>query len=272
MFIGDSHTHSNCSPDGENTILEMARAAKKMAGLDHICITDHCDLLSLEGDPTPHHDWKPFKDAFHYAQTRLPQELDLGRGLELGGAYEDPDAARAVIAGEERLDFIIGSVHNFKNMQDKKDFCYADYSDRPTCLKALGDYMDSLEALVPLTDCYDVLGHILYPLRYMNNKAGQNVSLAENDFLARLAVLLRALAESGKGIEINTWRGQTVAEWEPILKLFKTLGGEYVTVGSDAHCVGDVGKGIKEAYRLMGACGFGYVAVYHNRKPQMKRL
>lgn len=271
MFIGDSHTHSNCSPDGENTILEMARAGRK-AGLNYICITDHCDLLSEEGHPTPGHDWATFKEAFHYAQNRLPQELDMGRGLELGGAYEDPVAARSVIAGEPRLDFIIGSVHNFRNMEDKKDFYNADYSNRGICLQALGDYLTSLEELADLTDCYDSLGHIIYPLRYMNNKYGQNISLAENDYFGHVAKILSKVADAGKAIEINTWRGQTVEEWEPILKLFKALGGEYVTVGSDAHNVGDIAKGVELSYRLMKACGFGYVAVYKNRKPVMKRL
>lgn len=271
MFLSDSHTHSCCSPDGTDSILEMARAGRK-AALTHMCITDHCDLLTLEGDPSYGYDWKPYKDAFHYAQNRLPQELDLARGLELGGAYENPDAARAVLAGEPRLDFVIGSVHNFRNMMDKKDFSYADYADRDVCLQALKDYLGSLEALIELPDCYDVLGHILYPLRYMNVKHGQEVSLAEDDNLAHLAVILRKVAEDGKGIEINTWRGQTVEDWEPILRLFKALGGEIVTVGSDAHCTGDVAKGVREAYKLMSACGFGYVAAFRGRKAQMKRL
>ncbi len=270
MFLGDTHTHSVCSPDGESTILELAQAAGK-AGLSHLCITDHCDLLSLEGAPTPHHDWVPYQDAFSAALEGLPQGLELGRGIELGGAIEDPDAARAILAEEPELDFVIGSVHNFHHLMGKMDFYFADYGDKTACLQALDDYFDALAETAALTDCYDVLGHVIYPLRYMN-KAGRQVSLEEDGCLPRVEQVLRQAAQAGKGMEVNTWRGRSVAEWAPILKLFKAVGGELVTVGSDAHNAKDIALGAREAYQLMKVCGFDYVAVFHRREAQMIRL
>ena len=73
-------------------------------------------------------------------------------------------------------------------------------------------------------------------------------------------------------MEINTWKGQTLAQWIPLLQDYKELGGEILTVGSDAHAPGPLGKGIREAYTMMADCGFRYVAVYHERKPEMIRL
>ncbi len=270
MFLGDTHTHSVCSPDGENTILELAQAAGR-AGLTHLYITDHCDLLSLEGEPTPHYDWKPWEDAFSAALEHLPQGLELGRGMELGGAIEDPDAAGRILAGEPELDFVIGSVHNFHRLMGKMDFYFADYTDKGTCLQALDDYFDALAETAALAGCYDVLGHVIYPLRYMN-RAEQMVSLEEDGYMPRLEQVLRRVVEAGKGIEVNTWRGRSVAEWEPILRLYKSLGGETVTVGSDAHNVRDVGKGVRDVYQLMKTCGFDYVAVFRRRQARMIRL
>ena len=43
-------------------------------------------------------------------------------------------------------------------------------------------------------------------------------------------------------------------------------------MGSDAHAPEPLGLGVKEAYGLMQDCGFRYVAVYHERKPEMFRL
>ena len=43
-------------------------------------------------------------------------------------------------------------------------------------------------------------------------------------------------------------------------------------MGSDAHAPEPLGRGIKEAYSIMADCGFRYVAVYHERKPDMIRL
>lgn len=268
MFIGDQHTHSVCSPDGHYPMWEMAEAAHA-AGLSYLCITDHCDLLDLEGRPTPTYDWTPYRAAFREALDRLPGGLRLGRGLELGSAYEDIPAARAVLAAEPELDFVVGSAHNFRAMLGKQDFYNADYSDRQLCLLALADYLDSLAMLSELTDCYDTMAHILYPLRYMH-RAGQAVSLADGDLPDRVTLVLRKVAQAGKALEINTWRGNTVSEWEPLLREFKALGGEYITVGSDAHATEHVGKGVSAAYELMKDCGFRFVAVYQHRKPIME--
>lgn len=270
MFIGDLHSHSRCSPDGAFPVWEMAQAARS-AGLTYLCLTDHCDLLDLNGTFTPDYDWDPYQRDFQAALDRLPQGLELGRGLELGEAYEDPARARAILAGEPRLDFVIGSVHNFHAMLGKQDFYNADYRDPTLCRAALADYLDSMAALAQLPDCYDTLAHVLYPLRYMR-RAGQDISFADGDLQDRLAAVLKRVADTGKALELNTWRGRTVEEWEPILRLFLSFGGEYVTVGSDAHHVDDVGKGVQECYALMGACGMKYTAVYRNRKPCMEAI
>lgn len=270
MFLGDLHTHSLCSPDGAFSMLDMARAARE-AGLSYLCVTDHCDLLDLNGVFTLDYDHAPCRRAYQEALDALPQGLTLGRGMELGEAYENPAAARAILAAAPELDLVIGSAHNFSRVMGKQDFYNADYRDLETCHAALDDYLDSLEALTELPDCYDTLAHILYPLRYMR-RAGQEVSFAQRDYPQRLEVILSKVAQSGKALEVNTWRGRTVEEWEPLLRQFKALGGEYVTVGSDAHHTRDVGKGVRESYELMKTCGYRYTAVYQNRTPVMEAI
>lgn len=271
MFLGDVHTHSLCSPDGHNTVAEMAQAASHV-GLTHLCLTDHCDLITLQGEPSFTYDWAPYNAAVAEARANLPSGLDLAHGLELGEAYENPAAARAILSGAPGLDFVIGSVHNYRAMKGKTDFYYADYPDRDVCLRTLDDYLGSLEALVALPDCYDSLGHLIYPLRYINDRGPQPFSLLEGEFRDRSAAILRTVAQDGKAMEVNTWRGRTIEEWAPVLRLFKSLGGELVTVGSDSHTTRDVGKGVRAAYDLLAACGFDYVTVYHGRKAGMERL
>ncbi len=270
MFLGDVHTHSRCSPDGTYSMAEMARAAAD-SGVTHLCLTDHCDLLDLNGTFTPHYDWEPCRRDFHSALRELPAGLELHRGVELGEAYEDPQTARAILAAQPELDFVIGSVHNFHTMMDKQDFYNADYQDDAMCHAALDDYLSSLALLAELDDCYDTLAHILYPLRYMH-RAGREVSLSQRDYPERLEVILSKVAQSGKALEVNTWRGRTVEEWEPLLRLFKSLGGEYVTVGSDSHDLDHIGAGVRAAYDLLRRCGYRYTAVYEGRKPRMEAI
>ena len=58
MFLADCHTHSLCSPDSNAPMLQMAQKAYEY-GLHTLCLTDHCDLLSLEGERTLDYDWTP---------------------------------------------------------------------------------------------------------------------------------------------------------------------------------------------------------------------
>lgn len=271
MFLGDTHSHSLCSPDGHFTVLEMARAARA-AGLTHLCLTDHCDLITLQGEPSFTYDWAPYNAAIAEARADLPQGLELAQGLELGEAYENPAAARAILAHAPQLDFVIGSVHNYRAMKGKTDFYFAHYPNVDSCLQTLDDYLGSLEALVALPDCYDTLGHVVYPLRYMTAHQDPRITLLRGDNLERLTGLLRTNAQNGKAMEVNTWRGRSVAEWEPYLRLYKSLGGEFVTVGSDAHTTEHLAKGVRDAYALIAACGFDFVTVYHGRKAEKERF
>ena len=57
-----------------------------------------------------------------------------------------------------------------------------------------------------------------------------------------------------------------------ILKCYRSMGGEYVTVGSDTHGAERVGARIGEAVELARAAGIRYLAVFENRRPRMLPL
>ena len=50
MYYADYHTHSRLSPDSDAPLLDMAEAAAR-AGLSELCITDHYDLVEMDGTP-----------------------------------------------------------------------------------------------------------------------------------------------------------------------------------------------------------------------------
>ena len=88
----------------------------------------------------------------------------------------------------------------------------------------------------------------------------------------RMGDIFQKAAETGHALELNTERGKTIADWKPVLELFRARGGELVTLGSDAHSPKDVGSGIAQAQALLRACGWKYFTVYQNRKPQQIKL
>ena len=167
------------------------------------------------------------------------------------------------------LDFVIGSAHNLSLEAGGRDFFLLDYNTLDDCYRALDNYFQSMLTLAA-GPYYDVVGHIIYPLRYM--KGGYPNPPDIWRYKDEIHEIMRLAVEQGKGIEINTWKGKTLEEWLPVLKLYRELGGEIITVGSDAHAPAPLGRGIREAYQLMEDCGFRYVAVYHQRKPDMIKL
>ena len=124
------------------------------------------------------------------------------------------------------------------------------------------------------------MAHIGYCLRYMH-KQGFDAVIGMDRFGGRLDLLLHTLIENGKGIELNV--ADLVTEGRPealgltfpvldVLRRYRELGGDIVTVGSDSHSVKTAGLGVREGYELLAENGFKYVAVYRRHKPEFKRI
>ena len=259
MYLADYHTHTQISPDSEAPLAGMVEAACA-AGLSELCVTDHCDLLDETGCPARPWDWGPSLEQFQVYSGPLTLRL----GLELGMPHLNPGEAGRICALPE-LDFIIGSVHNFSPAKGGMDFFFAAYPDEAACHAALDDYFSSVEALIS-TDYYDVLGHIIYPLRYMP------FPISLERWRDRIRGILETVVSKGKGIEVNTYRGRTLEPWLEILMLYHACGGEIVTLGSDAHIPAHVGAGIPQAAELLRAAGFSCVAVYQRRIPHFQPI
>ena len=88
--------------------------------------------------------------------------------------------------------------------------------------------------------------------------------------------ILHRLAESGKGLEVNTGAlPHKLKELNPctdIIKRYRELGGEIITVGSDAHSPERIGEGFDRAADILKSCGYKYYAVFAGRKPEFVKL
>lgn len=268
MYLVDYHTHTCCSPDSEARLSDMVRAAQQ-AGARELCTTDHCDLQQKDGTPLVHWDWAPILRQFEQAEFfQYREDFRLLLGLELGGGYTNPARAEEILSGAP-LDFVIGSVHNQSPELGGRDLFYLDYRDEGLCRQVLDDYMTNLQKLAGQS-CYDSLGHIIYPLRYINGRAGHRMTLAP--WGEQLDAVLRTVIETGRAIEVNTHGGREIMEWLPVLRRYQELGGELVTMGSDAHRPAGVARGLEQAAELLRETGFHWVTVYRRREPEQRRL
>jgi histidinol-phosphatase (PHP family) len=263
-FACDCHNHSNCSPDGNDSILEMRRRAQEL-GLWAHTLTDHCECQKFPTRYRPR-----VKQAWEEMATQIPREGEnlprFYRGIELGQPNQDEAAAREALAGRD-YDFIIGSIHNIRGFED---FFFLDYSQlEPGYIDQLLTTYWEEELEVIRWGEFDSLGHLTYPLRYIEGDHGIPVDLTRHQ--EAIDQVFRALIQNGKALEVNTsgFRqkiGRALPDL-PLLRRYRELGGELVTIGSDAHSTKDLGRGIDEGMDLLKEAGFRYLAVYERRRP-----
>lgn len=147
-----------------------------------------------------------------------------------GGAGEAQlsfDRADRLLAGEE-LDFVIGSVHlsgkKFANM----DLYYIEKGSEAYYDSVIGSYLDDVLALAQWGR-FQVLGHLTLPLRYINEHHGEHMTFRRH--MDRVEEIFRTIIPQGVGIECNTNRGNEPLPGEEILRLYRSLGGEIITLG-----------------------------------------
>lgn len=273
-MIADQHVHSSCSGDGVALMKQLAMQAV-MQGIEHLCITDHCDLehyATGEIDPDCF-DEEKLNGQFKEALSEWGHKISLCLGIELGGGAHMPNRARKILESLSP-DLVIGSVHNIVGEPDfymyRKENGRLDNIDK--CREVLEHYVQEHFDLIKLSD-FDVVGHIGYPLRYMRRE-GFDMDL--NEFTLQLKELFKMLKEKGRGIEVNTAGlrndfGKLLPSPD-ILRLYKSSGGEIITIGSDAHDMQSVGAGILETQQLLNELGFRYFTVYKGRKPEFIKL
>lgn len=263
MYLADCHNHTSCSSDCDADLGQILTQAAQ-AGLSMVCTTDHLDLVSRDGELWEDWDWAPILAQHRYWQEHAPEGVELCLGGEVNVAHQFEPRVRRLL-GQAPLDMVVGSAHNMSERHGRQDFILWHYTDEETCHRALDDYFDELLAIAQL-DFIDILAHIPYTLRYMNDRDGNHVAL--DRYYDRLEVILCNLIQRGAGIEVNTNRGKTLEVYRPILRMYRRLGGEIVTLGSDAHLPEDIGKGIEGAALFLKELGFRHYTVYRRRRPE----
>ena len=259
----DYHLHSVVSYDGHNTPLEMARAAAA-AGLKEICFTDHMDYQYS----VPKEVYTYSVDAYTsgYEGLEIPG-LTIRHGTEIGMTNGNREEVEADIACYP-YDFVIGSVHFINDI----DIYYPEFWEGRDFIATERIYYEEILRCVQAHDNFDVLGHLTYISKCKGHPNPRIIPLKDHKEL--FAEIMKALIAKGKGMEINTSGIDRCGDFLPgreYLELFRDLGGQVVTVGSDAHTTDRVGQYIGDALALAKDV-FGHVCTFQNREPVFHKL
>lgn len=271
-ITADCHLHSSFSGDSHTPMEEMIQAGIRQ-GLSTMCFTEHNDFDYPDSpDEEPGTRFLLNVDSYLYDliqyKEKYASQIRLLFGVELG---LQPECLRknAVFTKTHDFDFIIGSSH----LCHGQDPYFPAFYENRTEAAAYREYFESILENVKKFSNFDVYGHLDYVVRYGPNK-DQNYSYEKYSDI--LDEILKTLLEKGKGIELNTGGIESglkdVHPCTNILKRYRELGGEIITIGSDAHTPERIGEHFGRARELLKECGFEYYCIFEKRTAEFHRL
>lgn len=268
-ILWDCHMHSSFSADSETPMENMVQEAITH-GLSGICFTEHLDPDYPEiPDPIDFSlDIPSYQARLLSLKETYRSQLDIRFGIELGLQPHLGEHFRKLLK-ETPFDFVIGSSHVVHGY----DPYYPQYFQGR---KESAAYMEYFESILENIACFsemDVYGHIDYVVRYGPN---QNREYSYGRYQDILDEILRRLISKNVGIELNTG-GYHYGLGEPnpctaIIRRYRQLGGELITIGADAHTPDKIAFSFEKAAEILLECGFRYYTVYRDRKPEFVRL
>lgn len=270
-ITADCHLHSHHSGDSQAPMEEMIRRGIEL-GLTTMCFTEHHDFAYPASPEEPENIFLLNPDSYLYELIQM-REKYAGRirilfGLELG---LQPEVMRenAVFAKSHEYDFIIASSH----ICHGKDPYYPAFFEGRSDEEAYREYFVSELENIRKFSNFDVYGHLDYVVRY---GASMDRDYSYEKYADIFDDILELLLEKGKGIELNTG-GISKGMRDPhpcrgVIRRYRELGGEIITVGSDAHAPAHVGEYFDRAAEVLKDCGFRYYTVFEKRNPEYIKI
>lgn len=267
MITADYHMHTNFSSDSDTPPEKMVIGAIEK-GLKQICITDHHDWEYPENEHEFRIDMEEYIPAIQKVKEDFRDKISVQTGVEIGfqphlGEYYSK------FTNSWPFDFVIGSVHVVDGKDPYNGALFEKRKDADVYAQA---FETTLQNIRNIPD-FDVLGHMDYIVRYGKNQARDYDWRDHKDLIDEI---LRWLIEHGKGIEMNMagfkYGLGFCHPYPEIIRRYQELGGEIITVGSDAHRPDHIAYQFEDAGKILESCGFRYYTVFIDRKPEFLKI
>lgn len=260
----DSHMHTSFSSDSETPPEVMIEKSIEL-GLQGICLTDHYDKDYFNGEFQL--DSQAYYERIQELKERYKGRLDIRFGVELG-LQEYLKEWLSSYVNAYPFDFVIGSMH----VLDGKDPYYTELFQGCDARQVLRDYFISTEKNLESFHEFQSLGHLDYLARYFAEELGE---YHYRDYSDEIDAVLKKLIEYQVALEINTAGYKTMHRPNPdmdVLKRYRELGGEMITIGADAHMPEYIGYQFQETADLICSCGFRFYTIFRGKKPEFIKI
>jgi histidinol-phosphatase (PHP family) len=261
----DYHTHSFFSGDSDEPLEAMVSRAVSL-GIKEYAVTDHYDPNYCNEAFNFGLDLAGYTKELERVAKKYSSDIKLIKGIELGIQHDVTEDCLATTAAYP-FDFVIGSFHCAEGFE----ICEPEYCLERTPEELYRGFYGYMLQCLELYKDYDVLGHFNVIDRY----AGE---IPDDEVYGDLSLaIVQRLVDDGKGMEINTssfryGMGERTTPTADILRLYAQMGGEIVTIGSDAHRVRDVGYMLDRAVLMAKEAGMKYLATFENREVKFVKI
>lgn len=265
-LLSDNHMHTSFSGDCSFAPEVMITTARKKA-LSGITLTDHLDWDYPDDPDLFALDLDAYYDFLEKASSAYSDEaFTVRKGIELGLQPHLCERLHALTTQYD-FDYIIGSTHVIHG----QDPYYSAFFHGKTEQEAFSEYYNSILENIRAFSDFDAIGHLDYGFRYQTYR-----SVIDDTYTPYREIvdeILRFIIRKDIALEINM-SGFHYGLSEPhpshsIIRRYKELGGELITIGADAHKPDDIALGFSVLPALLRDCGFDTFAVYENRKPRL---
>jgi len=236
------------------------------AGLKEIAFTDHIDMDWP--DPTiPPFDIKTLDQYFedlNKIKEKYEGWLTIKKGIELGLQPHILEQCTSIIQSYP-FDFVIASVHLVNGV----DPYLGEYYSGRTKEEAYRLYYQEILDLIGSFNEFDVLGHLDYIKRYSPYPAEDDDHLLCSKLVDDIIL---TLVNKGKGLEVNTsgYRHTSNAPMPhmDIIRRYRQLGGNIITLGSDAHRPEHIAFEFDRAVNEIKKSGISHLTAFTGRVPE----
>jgi len=264
MFFTDTHTHSTFSRDSIVTVRESVEAAMatRLAG---ISFTDHLDIGVPKGFVGDYFEIPEQQDAIKKCIAQYGTQINIYTGIEVGLQTHCIKDIQKIISAH-RFDIVIASIHWVNRLDPYQGEYYIGKSLHGAYREYLEYYIDCIQQF----NDFNVLGHYDYISRYSPYR---EKTLTYRAFKDQFDSLFTIAIENGKALELNTRsflprNGQAPPQFDPdVFKRFTELGGEMVTLGSDAHESQRLAADFAYYAAKLKQCGVKYLTHFKEQKP-----
>lgn len=271
-MLADYHVHTDFSDDSVYPMEQVIKDAIAM-GMDEICFTDHVDYgikqdwdcgipIEYRGpEPLANVNYPKYVSEISRLQSLYGTEITIKLGLEFGIQVHTIPQYKALFS-KYPFDFIILSIHQVED----KEFWTQDFQKGRSQKEYNERYYEELLNVIRAYRDYSVIGHMDLITRY--DKSG---SYPFEKIRPIVSEILKTTIHDGKGLEFNTsFHRYALEDTIPsldILKLYRDMGGEIITIGSDSHKPEHLGTYIEDAKNLLKELGFRYFCTYSKMEP-----